>query len=382
MLTSEFTSTFKSVGRVIFIVFLTTLLLIWLNQSSLDNFWQQKYHRNSPWTVLKGEPLWDLGNNIQQGVVAAGETFIAHAGGHHQEKSQQSRDNSGSSPALLPEFQVGLHFLQGYIYPVENRYLKFPDLLRKDIKIPSSPLLTNNQKTNRPVEIIQKTEVRLGSRDKVLFAGDSMMQGVAPHLKRRLYQEYGISGINLSRQNTGLTYSGFFDWPKTIRNALNQDPDIRLVIVFLGPNDPWGIPAKPGESYLKFASESWESVYRQRIEVILNDAREHNVDVIWIGPPNMRQKKLSGNMAYLSKLYQAEVAKMGEIYVSVNDMFKYQSENYSDYIGDGSSTIKLRSGDGIHFSLSGQKVIADSIFSLITAIQEPVEENAAIQTVP
>ncbi|PHM71777.1 SGNH family hydrolase [Xenorhabdus sp. KJ12.1] len=382
MLTSEFTSTFKNVGRVIFIVFLTTLLLIWLNQSSLDNFWQQKYHRNSPWTVLKGEPLWDLGNNIQQGVVAAGETFIAYAGGHHQEKSQQARDNGGSSPALLPEFQVGLHFLQGYIYPVESRYLKFPDLLRKDIKIPSSPLLVNNQKTNRSVEIIQKTEVRLGNRDKVLFAGDSMMQGVAPHLKRRLYQEYGISGINLSRQNTGLTYSGFFDWPKAIRNALNQDPDIRLVIVFLGPNDPWGIPAKPGESYLKFASESWESVYRQRIEVILNDAREHNVDVIWIGPPNMRQKKLSGNMAYLSKLYQAEVAKMGEIYVSVNDMFKYQSENYSDYIGDGSSTIKLRSGDGIHFSLSGQKVIADSIFSLITAIQEPVEENAAIQTVP
>ncbi|PHM30148.1 DUF459 domain-containing protein [Xenorhabdus innexi] len=378
MLTSEFTATLKNAGQVIFIVFVTTLLLIWLNQNSLDNFWQQKYHRNSPWTALQGEPLWDLGNNVQQGAIVAGESFMAYARGDHQEKLRQPTDDGRVSSALRPEFQVGLNFLQGYIYPVEARYLKFPDLLRRDIKIPLSPLLANNQKNSRPVEVIQKTEVRLGSKDKVLFAGDSMMQGVAPHLKRRLYQEYGVSGINLSRQNTGLTYSGFFDWPKTIHDALNQDSDIKLVVIFLGPNDPWGIPANPGESYLKFASESWESIYRQRIEMILNDAREHNVAVIWIGPPNMRQKKLSGSMAYLNTLYQAEVAKMGEIYISVNDIFKYQSESYSDYIGDGSSAIKLRSGDGIHFSLSGQKAIADAIFSLITIIQEPVEENAAI----
>nr|WP_231854452.1 SGNH family hydrolase [Xenorhabdus doucetiae] len=357
---------------------LTSLLLIWLNQRSLDNFWQQKYHRNSPWTSLKGKPLWDLGNNVQQGAIAASKTFMAYAKGKYQD-NPSSPINIDNSRELFPaDFQVGLRFLEGYVYPIENLSFTFPELLNNDIKLTQSALLPNKSVQNPVVEIIQKTHVNLDIKDKVLFAGDSMMQGVAPHLKRRLFQEYGISSINLSKQSTGLSYPGFFDWPKTISDALRTHPDIKLVIIFLGPNDPWDMPSGHGGPYLKFASENWENLYRQRIETILNDARQRQVDVIWVGPPNMRQKKLSSSMAYLNKLYQTEVEKKGEIYVAVNNMFKYQSDNYSDYIGDGSSTLKLRSGDGIHFSLKGQQAIADYLFSLITFIQEPVKKDATI----
>ncbi|CDG88611.1 DUF459 domain-containing protein [Xenorhabdus bovienii] len=378
MPTSEFTFNLKKVGQVMFIVTLTSLLLIWLNQRSLDSFWQQKYHRNSPWTALKGEPMWDLGSNMQQGAIAASETFMAYARGIHQDNKRQAMNIDATPSVILPDFQVGLRFLEGYTYSIESRYLTFPDLLHKDVRHTQSSLLRNHSPSNAVIEITPKTNVSLGKKDQVLFAGDSMMQGVAPHLKRRLYQEHGIASINLSKQSTGLAYPGFFDWPKTIGDTLRKNPDIKLVVVFLGPNDPWDMPTKRGGAYLKFASEDWENLYRQRIETILNDAHQHKVDVIWVGPPNMRQKKLSGGMAYLNKLYQAEVAKMGEIYVSVNDMFKYRSENYSDYIGDGSSTIKLRSGDGIHFSLNGQQTIANAIFSLMTFIQEPVKEDATI----
>lgn len=88
MPTSEFTFNLKKVGQVMFIVTLTSLLLIWLNQRSLDSFWQQKYHRNSPWTALKGEPMWDLGSNMQQGAIAASETFMAYARGIHQDNKR------------------------------------------------------------------------------------------------------------------------------------------------------------------------------------------------------------------------------------------------------------------------------------------------------
>lgn len=378
MPTSEFISNLKKAGQVICIVSVTSLLLIWLNQSSLDNFWQQKYHRNSPWASLKGEPLWDLGNNIQQGSLAASETFMAYATGKYQDNHTQTMNSDGSRVVFPPDFQVGLRFLEGYVHPIENLSFAFPALLQKDIKLVQTPWLQNSSVQNPVIEIVQKTHVNLGVKDKVLFAGDSMMQGVAPHLKRRLYQEYGISSINLSKQSTGLTYPGFFDWPKTISNTLRDNPDIKLVVMFLGPNDPWDMPTKRGGPYLKFASENWENLYRQRIEAILHDARQHQVDIIWVGPPNMRQKKLSNSMVYLNKLYQTEVTKMGEIYIAANDMFKYKSDNYSDYIGDGSSTIKLRSGDGIHFSLNGQQTISNYLFSLITFIQEPVKEDATI----
>ncbi|MBD2809406.1 DUF459 domain-containing protein [Xenorhabdus sp. Vera] len=378
MPTSEFKSNLKKVGQITSVILLTSLMLIWLNQGSLDNFWQQKYHRNSPWASIKGEPLWDLGHNMQQGAIAASKTFMAYAKGKYQDDPSHSMNINATRTVFLPDFQIGLRFLEGYVHPIKNLSFTFPELLQKDIKLVQSPLLRNGTVQSAAVEIVPKIHVSLGIKDKVLFAGDSMMQGVAPHLKRRLTKEYGISSINLSKQSTGLSYPSFFDWPKTISNALRENADIKLVVIFLGPNDPWDIPTKRGGSYLKFASEDWENLYRQRIETILNDARQRQVDVIWVGPPNMRQKKLSSNMVYLNKLYRTEVEKMGEIYVAVNDMFKYQSDNYSDYVGDGSSRFKLRSGDGIHFSLSGQQTISNYLFSLITFIQEPVKEDATI----
>ncbi|MGC6633391.1 DUF459 domain-containing protein, partial [Escherichia coli] len=81
----------------------------------------------------------------------------------------------------------------------------------------------------------QKTDVILSPKDKVLFAGDSMMQGVAPLLKRQLQTDYNISSIDLSKQSTGLAYPKFFNWPQTIANRLASDDSIKLLVVFLGP---------------------------------------------------------------------------------------------------------------------------------------------------
>lgn len=78
------------------------------------------------------------------------------------------------------------------------------------------------------------------------------MQGVAPFVQKHLKQEYGVQSVNLSKQSTGLSYPNFFDWPKTIEQTLQKEPDIHVLVVFLGPNDPWDFPM--GKKYLKFAS--------------------------------------------------------------------------------------------------------------------------------
>ena len=85
-----------------------------------------------------------------------------------------------------------------------------------------------------------------------------MMQGVAPFVERSLKKQYGIQSVNLSKQSTGLSYPKFFDWPNTIEQTLKQQTDIRLLVVFLGPNDPWDFPK--GKKYLKFAYSDRKSV--------------------------------------------------------------------------------------------------------------------------
>ena len=61
-------------------------------------------------------------------------------------------------------------------------------------------------------------------------------------------------------------------------------------------------------------------------------------------------------------------------------MFKYEKDIYSDYMGDGSSRVKLRAGDGIHFSLKGQQIIAQHVFSRIH-LQEEIKEDDAVDDV-
>ncbi|MDR2224523.1 MAG: DUF459 domain-containing protein [Providencia sp.] len=384
MLTSEFKKTLVRMVQVLLIVLVAGLLLIWLNQGSLERFWQQKYHQDTPWAKMAGNPVWDYGAYLHDGALEAGSTFAYHASGQkaqeEKEAAKLAQENQGKKLTFPTDFQVGLHFLHGYIYPAESLSVTFPELLKRPQareKVKSANFGRVTVKNNQP--IVAKHIANIEKGQQVLFAGDSMMQGVAPHVKNMLLKKYNIDSINLSKQSTGLAYPRFFNWPQTIAKALNDNPNIKVLVVFLGPNDPWDMPPQAGYKYVKFKSEDWENVYRERISDIISTARQHNVDVIWVGPPNMRKNTLSDGMKFLRSLYQSEVESNGEIYFSVNDVFKYKGDTYSDYIGDESSTIKLRSGDGIHFSGKGQQIIAEKVFSLIHFVEEEKEPHETEQ---
>ena len=64
----------------------------------------------------------------------------------------------------------------------------------------------------------------------------------------------------------------FFDWPNTIEQTLKQQTDIRLLVVFLGPNDPWDFPK--GKKYLKFASPEWSEEYLSHVNHILTTTEQ------------------------------------------------------------------------------------------------------------
>ena len=76
---------------------------------------------------------------------------------------------------------------------------------------------------------------------KILFAGDSMMQGIAPLAIAELRKKYPAGlFVDLSQQSTGLSVNRYFDWPAKIQEeSLKQG--FNIVVIFLGPNDPWDI---------------------------------------------------------------------------------------------------------------------------------------------
>lgn len=216
--------------------------------------------------------------------------------------------------------------------------------------------LTKPQTATTPM---QDGHIVLHQGDKVFFAGDSLMQGVAPFMQKYLKQA-GINSINLSKQSTGLAYPNFFDWPKTIEQILQKSPDIRLLVIFLGPNDPWDIPNPKGGPYLRFKSEEWRDIYQSRITRILETARTHNVQVIWLGVPYMKAQKLNEQMRYLNEVLVTALQGKA-IWLPTEKLLSNGTGHYVDSITVAQKILRVRSKDGIHFSPSGQKILAEYI---------------------
>ena len=347
---------------MLYALLLATLLLVWLNQQSIGLYCQQKYHQRCELPGVGQSSLWRLGGNLNQALTDARERFVDSleeqlAGAPVEPAPEKPVDVAPVTvfelPPSMPVVTVSLDTPATRPAPAAPRPRPIAAPARPVVPAPVAPSSGT-------------TRVTLGSGDEVFLVGDSMMQGVAPHLSNTLLKRYGIRSINLSRQSTGLAYPGFFNWPQTVARTLKERPNVRLMVVFLGPNDPWDMPQGKGKPFLRFRTPAWEQAYRQRIDGMLDQARQHGVQVIWVGPPNMQQARLSTAMAYLSGLYRQQVLARGQRYVSANTVLGYRADEFSYTVqnAQGGQT-RTRADDGIHFTIPGQKLIANQVLSLI-----------------
>lgn len=359
-----------------FYLFLLCFLGIatWISQNSIEAYWQQTYHRNSPIWELNQYAWWTKGQVVQK---RAEQTF---------EDLQQwlISQNEKWNNAIQPKKEITNEMLESeFANRLLNSLITIFEYQKKDIKtemditrlskeINDKPLDINRQiiiEEIRPEEISEEVDLLsfIGQDGSVLFAGDSLMQGVAPHMQKYLNENFAMKTINLSKQSTGLSYPSFFDWPKTIEDTFKSQENIKLLIVFLGANDPWDFPnpSKPNAKYLPFQSEEWESIYRQRIKNIMTSAQKRNIVVIWIGIPYMRKPKLNEQVIYLNKLYETEANQYDNAIFFATDKLLSNNNAYSDRVDIDGKSIKVRSKDGIHFSLEGQKYIANYILQKI-----------------
>ena len=329
----------KQQFRFVLLVFIITAgIALWLMQNSIIAYYQQTYHSNSILTKLKQYAWWQTGSH-------AGEAL-------NNGVSQLNQSIKSANLSTITAFNDNYAYTDSY-----------KAKLQQQLKLAQEQHRLAQKKA--AIENDMKAAFTLTATDEVFFAGDSLMQGVAPHVQKWLSDVYGIKSINLSKQSTGLTYPGFFNWPQTIANTLDNNPHIKILVMFLGPNDPWDIPdPHNGSRFVSFASPQWESIYRSHIKTIMDSARQHQVTVLWLTPPSMRKQKLNEQMIYLRQITADEVSKNHGYVVDTRAMLGSNGDQFYDTVtqADGKK-IKTRSSDGIHFTLSGQKIIARNIFN-------------------
>ncbi len=221
---------------------------------------------------------------------------------------------------------------------------------------------------------MQHDKIYIDNGDKVLLIGDSLMQGVGMTLVSQL-KKLGAYAINLGKQNTGLTYKSYFDWEKTLEEALNEYQNVKYIVVFLGANDPWDM-SDPNSSYgsLKFKTQEWEKKYRQRITQILSLAQEHHAIVFWYEVPYMKNVSLNNKIIYLNQLYKEEVEKRGGVFLKSNSVLS-EEDKFTAYITKQDKKIKVRANDGVHFTGSGSRLLTDLFIKQFTFKNK---ENASL----
>jgi len=345
----------KQQFRFVLIFFLITAAIsLWLMQNSVIAYYQQTYHNNSILTKLKQHAWWQTGSR-------AGEAL----------NNGVSRLNQYIKSANL---SIITAFNDNYAYTDS-----YKAKLQQQLKLAQEQQRLAQKKVAKKNDM--KAAFTLTATDEVFFAGDSLMQGVAPHVQKWLSDADGIKTINLSKQSTGLTYPSFFNWPQTIENTLATNPQIKILVMFLGPNDPWDIPdPHNGSRYISFASPQWESIYRSRINTIMDSARQHQATVLWLTPPNMRKQKLNEQMIYLRQITADEVNKNQGYVMDTRAMLGSNGDEFYDTVTqpDGKK-IKTRSSDGIHFTVTGQKIIAQNIFNRFNLSAQIMDNNINVQ---
>ncbi len=198
----------------------------------------------------------------------------------------------------------------------------------------------------------------------ILFAGDSMMQGVAPLLMRELSQQHpDWQTLDDSRQSTGLTVKRYFDWPARINERIDTLP-LTLVVVFLGPNDPWDI-YEPGR-HLVFPSPQWEAHYASRVDAILSYAVAHGVRVLWIGLPSMRDGRVHDGAVLQNQIFAQRALAYGTDYLATEGLIGPLSLPFQRYLGTDTAQ-SLRAADGIHFTPAGLHRIKQAVLEHLAA---------------
>jgi hypothetical protein len=191
---------------------------------------------------------------------------------------------------------------------------------------------------------------------KIMVIGDFVAGGVAWGLGQTFAEEARLVVLDRANSNSGLVRDDYHDWNQRLPEMLNEDhPDI--IVIVMGSNDRQQI--RDGKDRLAMRSESWEKIYGERIDNLIDTLKVYGRPFFWVSAPPMRSSSASRDMAYLNELLKPRVTAGGGYFIDIWNGFTNEDGRFISSGPDVEGQLRaLRNSDGINFTRAGRLKLA------------------------
>ena len=209
---------------------------------------------------------------------------------------------------------------------------------------------------------------------KVAVYGDSMAQGVGFMLNQALLRDTRFRVVNRAKSSTALGQPAY-NWIEAVRASLHQDNPAFAVMMF-GGNDRLAMRPPGGGPYVPFGSDLWISLYRARLETMLQLLADASVRIVWCGNPIAREPRYSRDMQFLNGIYRTAVEARGQIFIDTWPLFADEQGRFTaERRTHRGSVARVRAEDGIHMTAAGYGMVAHQVLANL-------EELSAVRGAP
>jgi len=203
---------------------------------------------------------------------------------------------------------------------------------------------------------------------EVWVVGDSLINMGGPRIASLLESELDARVWVDSRPNTGLVRPDYYDWPAALRARLESEPTPHLVLVLMGAND--GQHMRVDGTRTERWSAPWSAEYANRVGRVMDLLTDAGARVGWLGLPGMRRRAHQRTADTLNRILVGEAHLRPAVrLIPTEHRFAYAGRRFSTHLNrpDGQRFV-ARASDGVHFTWSGSRVLADHVVAEVRDI--------------
>ena len=331
--------------KFVLVNILMLVVLVFFTQNSLIFYIEQRFHSSFGLDELLKGSAFSKGAEIFR----AFGVFVDTSANVIFENNSQSADGA--------VFEINKQN-DSDIMPFDDNITE-EELAKENISVQMDD--ENASADTATIEQSSDDKIVLKQGDSVLITGDSMMQyiGIAA---RQNYPKLGLKVLDLSKHSTGLLDKKSHNWAQIIKDTLAKNKNIKLLVMLIGANDPWGRSVN-GKFY-ELNSSEWREFYTGRVDEIYKIAKASNVKVLWLSLPCMKKTGYAKKIKLLNEIYKSASEQNEQIFINTSE-YLCQNDEYKTHIDINGKRSKIRQDDGIHISKIGSQILADEILKRI-----------------